>query len=532
MSSVLTQSAAWQALLAHREWHPTLSLADLFRREPRRLDDFEVSFEGLTLNYALQAVTAETLGLLVKLAEQQKLEDQRTRMFRGDKVNTTEGRAVLHTALRRKEITPLMVDGRDIMPNIAATRLRIKRFVADVREGHWRGASGKPIRHIVNIGIGGSDLGPRLAVRALAPYATGPEAHFVANADAFDLESILKKIDPGQTMFVVVSKTFTTQETLLNARTARQWLTSSLGETAVDKHFAAVSVNRAEVEHFGIAPENMFPMWDWVGGRFSLWSAVGLSVALAVGYDHFSHLLDGAAAMDRHFLTAPLAANMPVLMGLLGIWNRNFHDASSLAILPYCERLRELPRFLQQLDMESNGKSVTRDGLRLDYKTAPVIFGECGTVGQHSFHQDLHQGTDIIPADFIGVSTDDLDRAAHHRAVLANMAAQAAALACGQTEARNAADIYPGNRPSNVLMLDRLDPYRLGLLLALYEHKIFVQGAIWDINSFDQPGVELGKRMAKALEAGPSQQETARKPGDEISAHLFAKFTALGRSDS
>ncbi|MGB9153941.1 MAG: glucose-6-phosphate isomerase [Alphaproteobacteria bacterium] len=498
----LTSTPAWQALTRHRDAlrQSQKSASFIDPNDTARLKSFDIAFDGLRLNYAFQNLTSETTPLLLALAKQQNVEEWRARMFAGDKINATEKRAVLHTALRRSDDKPVLVDGIDVMPEVRATQKRIAAFVDDVRTGARKGATGKPLRTIVNIGIGGSDLGPRLVVQALKPFVTGVEMHFVANADAFDITSVLKKIDPAETLFVVVSKTFTTQETLLNASTARRWLVDALGEAAVANHFVAVSVNAKEIEKFGIPSFNMFPMWDWVGGRYSLWSAVGLSIALAIGNAGFRDLLAGAAAMDAHFLSAPFDANMPVMLALLGIWNRNFMGSPSLAILPYCERLRDLPRYLQQLEMESNGKSVTRDGTSVDYATSPVLFGECGTVGQHSFHQCLHQGSDAIAADFIGVAQDDQNLPDHHRAMLSNMAAQMGALALGQTQATTPQDVYPGGRSSNLLLLDKLDPFRLGMLLALYEHKTFVQGIVWNINSFDQPGVELGKRMAKTLE--------------------------------
>ncbi len=498
-----TQTQAWQKLLAHK----ASGVPRVRREDVARLDTFSVTLDGLRLITAFQNISEETVGLLLDLAREQGVESARAQMFSGAKINTTEKRAVLHTALRQQSDTPVCIDGENVIPEIRATQKRISSFVDAVRSGQWTGATGKRIRHIVNIGIGGSDLGPRLVAEALNGYGDRLQAHFVANVDAYELQNLLKTLDPAETLFVIVSKTFTTQETLLNAKLARQWAVAALGEPCVAKHFVAVSVNHAAVESFGISAENMFPMWDWVGGRYSVWSAVGLSVALLIGNAHFSAFLKGAAAMDAHFCAAPLAKNMPVLFALMGIWNRNFLGSSSLAILPYAERLRDLPRFLQQLEMESNGKSVTKDGQTLDYTTAPVIFGECGSVGQHSFHQCLHQGTDPVPADFIGVASDDQGQPTPHRALLANMAAQIGALAFGQTKAVTPQDIYPGSRPSNVLMLDRLDPYTLGQLLALYEHKTFVQGVIWDINSFDQPGVELGKRMAKELESAPASND-------------------------
>jgi len=515
----LTASPAWQALSRHRDALHEVGGRAFTADETGRLDNFSIALEGIKLSYAFQNANEETLSLLLDLARQQNVEDARARMLRGEKINVTEKRAVLHTALRRSDDKPVMVDHVDMMPEIRATQNRVAAFVDDVRTGKWTGVTGKPFRFIVNIGIGGSDLGPRLAVQALAPFVTGVTSFFVANADAFEIESVLKKVDPAQTLFVVVSKTFSTQETLLNARTARRWIVEKLGEAAVARHFVAVSVNRDGVEKFGIHADNLFPMWDWIGGRYSLWSAVGLSVALAIGNDNFRDLLAGAGAMDKHFESTPLTTNMPVILALLGIWNRNFLGSPALAVLPYSERLRDLPRYLQQLEMESNGKSVSLSGASIDYKTAPVIFGDCGTVAQHSFHQWLHQGTDPIPSDFIGVATDDLNQAEHHRILLMNLAAQMGALAFGQTKAAIPQDVYPGGRSSNLILLDRLDPYRLGLLLALYEHKTFVQGIIWDINSFDQPGVELGKRLAAGLEkASPSSCE------DGSPAAFTAKF--------
>jgi glucose-6-phosphate isomerase len=498
------------------------SLESLILSDPNRLQDFEVAVSGLRLNYAFQNVDRETVGLLCALAEQQGLAAWRARMFNAEKINNTENRAVLHTALRRTGASPLPLDGVNVMDDVRATQARIAAFVNSVRTGEWVGATGKKIRAIVNIGIGGSDLGPRMATTALTPFVKGLEPYFVANVDYSELQQILAKVDPETTLFVIVSKTFTTQETLLNARSARQWLVEKLGEAAVARHFVAVSVNRAEVESFGISAANMFPMWDWVGGRYSLWSAVGLSLALAIGNEGFADLLAGAAAMDEHFQTAPLDRNMPVLHALMGVWNRNFLGSPSLAVLPYCERLRDLPRYLQQLEMESNGKSATRDGRRVDYDTVPALFGDCGTVGQHSFHQCLHQGSTIIPADFIVASYDDFARPDHHRALLSNAVAQMGALAFGRKDSPVANEIYEGDRPTSLLALDRLDPFRLGLLLALYEHKTFTQGIIWELNSFDQPGVELGKKMAKGL-------ESPQAAGGQTGAVLQTVFSSLFR---
>jgi glucose-6-phosphate isomerase len=510
---------AWDKLLRHREALQGKRLAELVLGDRFRLENCELACGGLRLNFALNFITTETIALLLNLARARDVEGWRARMWRGEKINATENRAALHVALRQTDDSPITIHGRDVMPEARATRQRIAAFVANVREGRSVGATGKRFQHVVNIGIGGSDLGPRLAARALAPYASGPQAHFVANADAFELTELFKLVDPAETLFVVVSKTFTTQETLLNARTARAWIADRLGENAVARHFVAVSANADEVKKFGIAAEHLFPMWDWVGGRFSLWSAAGLSAALALGAENFNRLLQGAAAMDAHFRDAPLERNAPVLLAMLGIWARDFLGAKAHAVLPYSERLRELPRYLQQLEMESNGKSVSRDGTPVAAATAPVIFGECGTVGQHGFHQWLHQGSDIASADFIGVAKDDLARPEHHQALLSNLVAQAGALAFGQPQAAAPQDVYAGNRPSTIVMLDKLDPYHLGMLLALYEHKVFVQSVIWNINPFDQPGVELGKRMARALAAGA----TAEDPTGSFMAALYAR---------
>lgn len=486
MSLPLTQTPEWRALEQHRR-NFTHSLQDLQNADPVRNQTFNFTHEGLSLNLAKCHVTNETLKLLANLASARDVEGFRDRMISGSLINTTENRAVLHTALRAEHSAHSAA--------IVELHQKMAAFVERVRLGRWLGATGQKIRHIVNIGIGGSDLGPRLVVGALKSFASGPKVHFVANADATDLLDVLTDIEPAETLFVIVSKTFTTQETLLNAHTARKWLVQALGDAAVVRHFVAVSTNTAAMREFGIDPENAFTMWDWVGGRFSLWSSVGLSIALAIGWQNFEQLLAGAAAMDRHFTTAPLARNLPVLQALISIWYRNFWSTQAEAVLPYAERLRELPRFLQQLEMESNGKRVDRAGNLLDYSTAPVVFGECGTIGQHSFHQWLHQGTDPALACLIGVEQDQSQQPEHHNVLLANLRAQADALAFGHHDI----DLHrtnPGNRPSSMLWLKKLDPYHLGLLLAFYEHKVVTQGIIWNINSFDQFGVELGKQLA------------------------------------
>ena len=526
MVVLLTESAAWKALEQHHADVKKRTLSDIILQDPDRLKNFQCGLKGIRLDFALNPITSKTIDLLVALARQQKVEEKRERMFRGDKINITENRAVLHVALRQQQDQPLLVDGHNIIPDIRNTQKRMAECVAALRAGQWLGATGKPIRHIVNIGIGGSDLGPRFAVDALGPYVSVLDVHFVANVDAYDLMSVVKNCDPEATLFVVVSKTFTTQETLMNALTARQWLIEKLKTQEVDRHFIAVSASDTEVRKFGIPAEQTFPLWDWVGGRYGLWSAVGISVALAIGMDHFHQLLAGAAAMDAHFSTAPLSQNMPVLLGLLGVWQRNFWNTQALAVLPYSQQLRELPRYLQQLEMESNGKSVTCDGTFTNYKTGPILFGESGTVGQHSFYQLLHQGSDIVPVDFIGVIHDDQHLPQHHRVLLSNMIAQAGAFAFGKPHSASPHDVYAGGRPSNTIVLDRLDPFHLGMLLALYEHKTFVQGVLWNINSFDQPGVELGKQLARGL-----QQQRAREPSSGASSPSEAFLTEFFRTN-
>ncbi len=457
-----------------------------------------IRIKGIEADFSRAQITAEALALLLDLAKAQNLEAWRDKMFAGEKINVTEGRAVLHTALRAQTDAPVQVDGQNVVPAIRATQKKMEEFAAAVREGKWLGATGRRIENIVNIGIGGSDLGPRLVVGALRGQASGPRVRFVANVDPADMAFTLKECDPATTLFIVVSKTFTTQETLLNANAARRWLAASLGEDATRRHFVAVSTNRQAAEAFGIDPDNRFAMWDWVGGRYSLWSAVGLSIALAAGWGAFQELLAGAAAMDAHFRAAPLEANMPFLMAATGLWHRNFGGTEALAVLPYSERLRDLPRFLQQLDMESNGKRVTREGEPVDYPTGPVVFGDCGSVSQHSFHQWLHQGPCRVWAEFIGVRQDDLNEPEAHDVLLAHMNAQMAALADGRT-AQDPARENPGGKPLLALWLDAPAPYNLGLLLALYEHKVFCQGVLWGVNSFDQFGVELGKRLAQEI---------------------------------
>jgi len=489
--SKLTRSTAWRALQAHQAEIADVRMRDLFAHDPERARKFGLQAGALLLDYSKHRMTEATLALLIDLARQAEVEQWRTRMFAGERINTSEDRAVLHVALRSGlKVFPA---GNDVMPLVREARERMRAFSDSIRGQRLLGHGGKPMRTVINIGIGGSDLGPRMLVRALWRHADAPQSvHFVANADPDDLARALAQARPETTLIIVASKTFTTGETLANAKLARSWLTEGLkDEAAVKKHFAAVTANVEAAAAFGVAPELCFPLWDWVGGRYSVWSTVGLPVAIAIGMDRFEQLLAGARAMDEHFLTAPLEANMPVLLALLGIWYVNFFGAGTHAVLPYAEALRELPAYLQQLEMESNGKGVDRDGLQVDYATAPVIWGSVGTNSQHAFHQLLHQGTQLVPCDF-------LVPAAGTAAAAENALAQAAALMAGK-DAAEPQRRFDGNRPSSTIMFNAVDPHTMGQLLALYEHKAFVQGIIWNINSFDQWGVELGKEIARTL---------------------------------
>ncbi|MFT3758357.1 glucose-6-phosphate isomerase [Thauera sp.] len=508
-------SPAWQALLAHRGEIGECRLKQLFAADPARAAHMQAEACGLFLDYSKNLATEKTLSLLYALAREADLAGQRAAMFSGDRINVTENRAVLHTALRRPADDQVMLDGRNVVADIAAVRERTYRFAEAVRDGNWRGYDGRAITDIVNIGIGGSDLGPLMVCAALKHDAHPRlRMHFVSNVDGVQINDVLRTVDPGTTLFVVASKTFTTQETLTNAHTARNWLIEHTGsEAAIPRHFVAVSTNADAVANFGIAHDHMFGFWDWVGGRYSLWSAIGLPIVLQIGATGFDELLAGAHAMDRHFVNAPFEHNLPVIMALLGIWNVDFLGAASQLIAPYHQRLHRLPAFLQQLDMESNGKSVGKDGHPVNCQTSPVIWGECGDNGQHAYFQMLHQGSQLVPVDFIGVLKPDAGLEHHHRIAFANMVAQAEALMCGKAaeeaeaemRATGLADerirsllphrIFPGNRPSNTLLMERLDPFALGALIALYEHRTFVQGVIWGLNSFDQWGVELGKQL-------------------------------------
>jgi glucose-6-phosphate isomerase len=509
-----------QALARHFESVRGQHLRDLFAQDPQRFERFSLRFHDLLIDYSKHRVTAETMRLLFALARARGVERLRDAMFGGEKINLTEGRAVLHVALRNRSNRPILVDGKDVMPEVNGVLARLRAFTEEVRSGSWKGATGEQITDIVNIGIGGSDLGPVMVTEALRPYwQQGLSLHFVSNVDGTHLAEALKKVKPERTLFVVASKTFTTQETLMNARSARAWLVEKLGEAAVPRHFVAVSTAAKEVSAFGIDLKNMFGFWDWVGGRYSLWSAIGLPIALAVGMDRFEELLAGAHDVDEAFRTRPLEENPPVILALLGIWYGGFFGAETHALLPYDQYLHRFPAYFQQGDMESNGKRVTRGGQEIaNYATGPVVWGEPGTNGQHAFYQLIHQGTRLVPADFLAPARSQNPLGRHHTVLLANFLAQTEALAFGKTAAEAKAEleaqglpadkvaallphkVFPGNRPSTTLLFDLLDARTLGRLIALYEHKIFVQGAIWDINSFDQWGVELGKQLAKKIE--------------------------------
>ena len=517
--SVLTLSAAWRALQEHHKKMTAVHMRDLFAADPARCQKFSLRFEDILFDYSKNRITEETMVHLLALAEQAGLAEQIQAMFNGAKINNTEGRAVLHVALRNRSNRPILVDGRDVMPDVNRVLAKMETFSNAVRSGAWRGYTGLPITDIVNIGIGGSDLGPKMVVEALTPYTRRDlRAHFVSNVDGTDIAETLKKVQPETTLFLIASKTFTTQETMANAHTARAWfLEAAREETAVASHFAALSTNTEGVVAFGIDPANMFEFWDWVGGRYSLWSAIGLSIALAVGFDNFTALLTGAHKVDEYFRTAPFAQNIPVIMALLGVWYNNFFGAQSHAILPYDQYMQYFPAYFQQGDMESNGKSVTRGGAPVDYSTGPVIWGQPGTNGQHAFYQLIHQGTKLVPCDFLAPAQSHNPVGNHHTLLLSNFFAQPEALMKGKTavevraelgdsslssdalEALVAAKTFAGNRPSNAFLFKRVTPETLGSLIALYEHKIFTQGVIWDINSFDQMGVELGKVLAKAI---------------------------------
>lgn len=509
--SPLGESPAWHSLKAHFKSVGSTHLRDLFSQDHSRGERMTLEAEGIYFDYSKNRIVDETLSLLVRLAEERGLKDRIAAMFRGEKINVTENRAVLHVALRSPRSSEIFVDGKDVVAPVHAVLDKMAAFCDRIRSGDWKGHTGKPIRNVVNIGIGGSDLGPVMAYEALRSYSRRDLTfRFVSNVDGTDFAEATRDLDPSETLFIVSSKTFTTLETMTNAATAREWSLATLKDpNAVAKHFVAISTNRDAVVKFGINPANMFEFWDWVGGRYSMDAAIGLSTMLAVGPDNFNAMLAGFHAMDEHFRSSPFESNLPVLMGLLTIWNCNFLGAKSIAVLPYEQYLKRFPAYLQQLTMESNGKHVTLDGSRVDVDTGPVYWGEPGTNGQHSFYQLIHQGTSIIPCDFIGFGRSLNPIGKHHDYLTANVFAQAEALAFGKTpqqlkEEGTAPSLVPhrtfeGNRPSNVFLLDRLTPEALGKLIALYEHSVFVQGAIWNIDSLDQWGVELGKILAQKI---------------------------------
>jgi glucose-6-phosphate isomerase len=517
--SALTRSTPWLALEAHQKSLANIALRELFATDPTRFEYFSAEACGIFLDYSKNLITAETRELLLDLAQAADISGWRERLFSGEKINFTERRAVLHTALRNRSARPVLVDGKDVMPDVRRVLAHMRDFTQRLRGGAWLGHTGKPIRDVVNIGIGGSDLGPAMVCEALKPYGQqGLTLHFVSNIDGTHLAETLKRLDPETALFIIASKTFTTQETMTNAHSARAWFLGHGGrEVDIARHFVAVSTNAQAVAAFGIATDNMFEFWDWVGGRYSLWSAIGLPIAAYIGMDAFEELLAGAHDMDEHFRNAPPQANLPLLLGLLGVWYVNFWNARSHAVLPYDQYLHRFPAYLQQLDMESNGKRVDREGAAVDYATGPVLWGEAGTNGQHAFYQLIHQGSQMVPADFLAPVLSHNPLGEHHAILLSNFFAQTQALMRGKTEGEARAEltaqglsgtaletllphkVFPGNKPTNSLMFGQLDPRTLGALVALYEHKVFVQGIVWNINSFDQWGVELGKQLAQNI---------------------------------
>ena len=515
----VTRTASWKALQAHHDEIAGRTMREMFASDPERFAKFSLHFEEILVDYSKNRVTDETMRLLLALAAEAGLKNWTERLFTGQKLNITEGRAVLHIALRNRSNRPILVDGKDVMPEVNRVLKQMREFSEAVRNGTWKGYTGEAITDVVNIGIGGSDLGPVMVTEALKPYGKpGLNVHFVSNIDGTHIAETVKNLRRETTLFIVASKTFTTQETITNAQTARSWFLEAAGDPkAVARHFVALSTNAEEVSRFGIDTKNMFEFWDWVGGRYSLWSAIGLSIAVYIGMDNFESLLEGGHAMDEHFRTAPIEKNLPAILGLLGVWYNNFFDAQTHAILPYDQYLHRFPAYFQQGDMESNGKGVTRDGTAADCSTGPVIWGEPGTNGQHAFYQLIHQGTKVVPADFIAPIETHNPIGEHHQILLSNFFAQTEALMKGKSEAEVRAEliaqgfsgdalqalvphkVFTGNRPTNSILVKRVTPRTLGSLIAMYEHKIFTQGIIWNINSFDQWGVELGKQLAKAI---------------------------------
>ena len=544
----LTHCQEWQDLAAHYEQVKSLHMRDMFALDTQRFTKFSLQFGDLLFDYSKHRITEETMRLLLNLAKASGVKEAAQAMFSGEKINWTEGRAVLHTALRNRSNKPVMVDGKDVMPEVNAVLARMQKFCERVRSGDWKGFTGKKIRYVVNIGIGGSDLGPVMICEALKHYADGPQPRFVSNVDGTDFVEKTKDLPPEETLFIVASKTFTTQETMTNAHSAREWLLKKLGdEKAVASHFVALSTNKDAVAAFGIDTSNMFEFWDWVGGRYSSWSAIGLPIALTVGFKRFEELLEGAHALDQHFLSAPCEKNIPVIMALLGLWYNNFFGAESMAILPYDQYLHRFAAYFQQGDMESNGKSVDREGNSVNYQTGPIIWGEPGTNGQHAFYQLIHQGKKLIPADFIGIIETHNPIGDHHCKLMANFFAQTEALMKGKTlhEVREDLQrskaspeqqemllphkVFTGNRPTSSLLIKKLTPHNLGMLVALYEMKIFVQGVLWRVNSFDQWGVELGKVLAQKIlneeEALLAGKDIDLSGHDSSTAGLLRHFT-------
>ncbi len=515
-----THTQAWKALEAHKAELSNTTIQDLFKQEKNRFDDYSLTFnDQILVDFSKNNINQTTLSLLRQLAQECSLDSAKEAMFTGEKINRTENRAVLHTALRNRANTPVLVDGKDVMPEVNAVLAKMKDFCQRIISGEWKGYTGKAITDVVNIGIGGSDLGPYMVTEALRPYKNHLNMHFVSNVDGTHIAETLKKVNPETTLFLVASKTFTTQETMTNAQSARDWLLkAATDESAVAKHFAALSTNAKDVEKFGIDTNNMFEFWDWVGGRYSLWSAIGLSIALSIGFENFEALLSGAHEMDKHFRSAPIEKNIPTTLALVGLWNTNFLGAQTEAILPYDQYLHRFAAYFQQGNMESNGKYVDRDGNIINnYQTGPIIWGEPGTNGQHAFYQLIHQGTTLIPCDFIAPAQTHNPLADHHNKLLSNFFAQTEALAFGKTKEEVEAEfikagkslddvknivpfkVFTGNKPTNSILVQKITPFTLGALIAMYEHKIFVQGVIFNIFSFDQWGVELGKQLANRI---------------------------------
>ena len=515
-----THTHAWKSLETHKAELSNITIQDLFKQEKNRFDDYSLTFNNqILVDFSKNNINQTTLSHLRQLAQECSLDSAKEAMFTGEKINRTENRAVLHTALRNRSNTPVLVDGKDVMPEVNAVLAKMKDFCQRIISGEWKGYTGKAITDVVNIGIGGSDLGPYMVTEALRPYKNHLNMHFVSNVDGTHIAETLKKVNPETTLFLVASKTFTTQETMTNAQSARDWLLKAAkDESAVAKHFAALSTNAKDVEKFGIDTNNMFEFWDWVGGRYSLWSAIGLSIALSIGFENFEELLNGAHEMDQHFRSTPIEKNIPTTLALVGLWNTNFLGAQTEAILPYDQYLHRFAAYFQQGNMESNGKYVDRDGNVIkNYQTGPIIWGEPGTNGQHAFYQLIHQGTTLIPCDFIAPAQSHNPLADHHNKLLSNFFAQTEALAFGKTKEEVEAEfvktgkflddvkhivpfkVFPGNKPTNSILVQKITPFTLGALIAMYEHKIFVQGVIFNIFSFDQWGVELGKQLANRI---------------------------------